>query len=204
MSNMFDPNSGAAKAPELIPTGTLSWATIQVGAPKQSGSTGGTYYPVTLTLMENSYEGRKVFELIPDINDTRNSEKWIAMGKSAITRIFESAGWFNPAKPETYAVFNGKEFLAIMNSIDGLRVAIKVKIEHSKDPAYADKNKVGEWLSPNPNARGGYQDYQRLIGGSGAVQQARSQAFAPAPQAPTMGQGPGWVIKGPASGNAPF
>lgn len=198
MNNMFSPDSGAAKAPELIPNGTLSWAIITIQAARQSGTTGGTYYPVTLTLVENGYEGRKVFDMLPDINDERNNPKWREMGKSSITRIFESAGVFNPLKPETYSAFAGKETLALMNAMDGLRVAIKIKIEASKDPAYADKNKVGEWLSPNA-ASGGYRDFQKLIAGqSGVVEQARSAAFsAPAPTA-----APGWV-KTPSSSN-PF
>ena len=85
-----------------------------------------------------------------------------------------------------------------MNFMDGQRVAIKVKVEKNTDPAYADKNKVGEWLSPNA-ASGGYRDFQKLIAGqSGVVEQARSAAFsAPAPSA-----APGWV-KTPSSSN-PF
>lgn len=204
--NMFSPTSGAGSAPELIPSGTLSWAVITMQGAKQSGTTGGTYYPMTLTLEGGDHEGRKVFELMPDVSDTRNGEKWRQMGVTAITRIFESAGVFNHAKPETYQVFKGKEFLAIVNSMDGLRVAIKVKVEKSKDPAYADKNKVGEWLSPNPGSTSGYKDYQKLIGGQQAVAQARSAAFgstAPAP-AQASGQAPGWIKSPSNSSDAPF
>jgi hypothetical protein len=203
MNNMFSPDSGAAKAPELIPNGTLSWAIITIQAARQSGTSGGTYYPVTLTLVENGYEGRKVFDMLPDINDERNSPKWREMGKGSITRIFESAGVFNPHKLETYSAFAGKETLALMNAMDGLRVAIKVKVEASKDPAYADKNKVGEWLSPNPKSAGS-RDYNALTGGQQAASQARGQAFAPQAPAPVVGQGPGWIVKGPAAQNNPF
>ena len=203
--SMFSPTSGAGSAPELIPNGTLSWALLTVQAARQSGSTGGTYYPVVLTLIGGDYEGRKVFDMIPDIQDERNSDKWRKMGITAVTRIFESSGWFTPAKPESYNAFEGKETLDIMNGMDGQRVAIRVKIEESKDPAYADKNKVGDWLSPNP-ASGGYKDYQKLLGGQAVIEQARGSAFnakpTPAP-APSAMQKPSWP-KAPGSSNAPF
>lgn len=203
--SMFSPTSGAGSAPELIPNGTLSWALLTVQAARQSGSTGGTYYPVVLTLIGGDYEGRKVFDMIPDIQDERNSDKWRKMGITSVTRIFESSGWFNPAKPESYHAFEGKQTLDIMNSMDGQRVAIRVKIEESKDPAYADKNKVGDWLSPNP-ASGGYKDYQKLLGGQAVIEQARGSAFnakpTPAP-APSAMQKPSWP-KAPGSSNAPF
>lgn len=200
MSNMFSPTSGAGSAPELIPNGTLAWAILTVQAAKQSKSSGGTYYPVTLTIVGGEYEGRKVFDMLPDVQDERNGEKWRKMGITNITRIFESSGWFKPSDPASYNAYNGKDTLAIMNGMDGQRVAIRIKVEKNTDPAYADKNKVADWLSPNP-ASGGFKDYQKLIGGQGAVDTARGQAFAPA--APSVGAAPGWV-KSPGPSNAPF
>lgn len=205
MNNPFSPTSGAGSAPELIPNGTLSYAILTVQGVKQSNNTGGTYYNVALTLLEGEYEGRKVFEMIPDINDTRNNDVWRGMAVKAITRILEVAGIFKPSDPKTYEAFVGRPTSDIMNFLDGKRCAVRIKIEKSKDPAYADKNKVGEWLSSNPSS-GGYRDYQKLIGGKQAIDTARSNAFAPsAPSQSTnsaIGQGPGW-IKTPSS-NAPF
>jgi hypothetical protein len=205
MNNPFSPTSGAGSAPELIPTGTLSYAIITVQSVKQSNNTGGTYYNVALTLLDGPYEGRKIFEMLADINDTRNNEVWRGMAVKAITRIFEVAGIFKPSDPKSYDAFIGRPTSDVMNFIDGKRCAIRVKVEKSKDPAYADKNKVGEWLSSNP-ASGGYRDFQKLIGGQQAIDTARSNAFAPQapaqPSAPTFGSGPGW-IKNPSS-NAPF
>ena len=207
MNNMFTPDSSAGKAPELIPTGTLAWAIIQVQAARQSGNTGGTYYPVALTIVDGPYAGRKVFDMLPDFNDPRNNPKWSDMGKVSIVRIFESGGVFQANNPQTYGQFAGKETLALMNAVDGLRVAIKIKIEEPKDPAHSQKNKVSEWLSPNPKSAG-FRDFNNLVGGSGAIDQARNNAFAPASQAPAVGQGPGWIVKAPvappASSNAPF
>ena len=201
--NPFSPNSGAASAPDLIPAGTLAWATLTVVGKKNSKESNGEYFNVELTLLDGEFAGRKVFEMIPNIYDTNNSEKWRRGAIGSITRIFESSGWFKPSDPASYNAYAGKPFDAIMLGMDGQRVAIKVKVEKSKDPAYSDKNKVGEWLSPNP-ASGGYADYQRLIGGQGAVQSARVGAFAPAaPSAPAAGA-PGWIKTPGSSSNAPF
>jgi hypothetical protein len=206
MNNPFSPTSGAASAPELIPHGTLAFAIITVQSVKQSNNTGGTYYNVALTLIDGPYEGRKIFEKIADINDTRNNETWRGMAVKAITRIFEVAGIFKPSDPKTYDAFIGRPTSDIMNFIDGKRCAVRIKIEKSKDPAYADKNNVGDWLSSNPSS-GGFKDYQKLIGGQQAVDNARSNAFAPQaniqPAAQTFGQVPGWM-KTPGSSNAPF
>lgn len=198
MNNPFSPTSGAPSAPELIPTGTLAYAIITVQAAKQSKTTGGTYYPVTLTLLGGEFEGRKVFEMIPDWTDSKNNDVWCGMAVKAITRIFEVAGHFKPSDPKSYEAFVGRPTEQILQFLDGQRCAVRIKVEKSKDPAYADKNKVAEWLSPNP-ASGGFRDYQKLIGGQGAVDTARSNAFVP--QAPTQSipaQGPGW-IKTPSS-----
>lgn len=198
-TNPFSPSSGAGSAPDLIPHGTLSWAVITVKDKRNSKESNGEYYNLELTLQGGEHEGRKVFEMIPNIYDTNNSEKWRVSGIGAITRIFESSGWFKPAEPASYNAFAGKPFSDIMLGMDGQRVAVKVKVEKSKDPAYADKNKVGEWLSPNPASRSGFSDYQKLIGGQQAVAAARSSAFgSPEPLAR-----PGF-IKPPSSSNAPF
>lgn len=199
--NPFSPTSGAGSAPELIPAGTLAWAIIKVTAKKNTKEAGGEYYNLELTIHGGEYEGRKVFEMLPNFQDTRNSDKWRAMGVTNITRIMEAAGFFKPSEPESYNAFKGKPFEVIANFLDGQRCAIKVKVEKNSDPAYADKNKVGDWLSPNPSNRS-YADFQRLIGGQSAVTEARSQAFAPS--APTPGLAKPTFIKGPGSSNAPF
>lgn len=204
---MFDINDGKASAPDLIPAGTISFAMVKIGAAKQSGKTGGTMYPVELTLLGGQHEGRKVFELLPDITDARNSDKWRAMGKTNLVRMFETAGVFKPSDPGSYTQF-GQNFLGAMNRLDGQRVAIKINIEKSQDPAYGDKNKVADYLSSNPTS-GGHRDFLKLIGGQGAVVEARGQAFAPpVTAAAPAGAAPGW-IKTPTpapspSSDAPF
>ena len=191
MDFTFQPESGASSAPDLIPAGVLSYALVTIGAAKQSKDSGGTYYPLTLTLIGGQYEGRKIFETIPDIFDTKNSEKWRAIAKTNITRMFEVGGVCNPANPETYEALQGKDFLTLCNFLDGKRIAIRVKVEVSTDPAYADKNKVAEYLTTNPSSPG-YKNYIKLIGGQQVVAEARSNAFtAPVAQAPATA--PGWI-----------
>lgn len=199
--NPFSPTSGAGSAPELIPTGTLAWAIIKVTAKKNTKDSGGEYYNLELTVHGGEYEGRKVFEMIPNFQDSRNGDKWRAMGVTNMTRILEAAGFFKQSDPESYNAFKGKPFETMMNFIDGQRCAIKVKVEKNTDPAYADKNKVGEWLSPNTTNRS-FADYQRLIGGQAVVDAARSQAFSSSGSVPGF-QKPGF-IKTPGNSNAPF
>jgi hypothetical protein len=191
MDYTFQPESGASSAPDLIPAGVLTYALVTIGAAKQAKESGGTYYPLTLTLMGGQYEGRKIFETIPDVTDTKNSEKWRAIAVTNMIRMFEVAGVFNPANPESYRALQGKPFLTLCNFLDGKRIAIRIKIEKSSDPAYADKNKVGEYLSTNPTSQG-YKNYVKLLGGQSVVAEARSNAFsAPVAQAPATA--PGWI-----------
>jgi hypothetical protein len=201
--NPFSPSSGAGSAPELIPDGTLAWAIIKVTQRKNAKESGGEYYNIELTVHGGEYEGRKVFEMIPNFQDSRNSDKWRAMGVTSITRIMESAGFFKVGDPESYKAFAGKSFEMIANFLDGQRCAIKVKVEKNTDPAYADKNKVKEYLSPNPESRS-QRDFERLVGGQGAVQQARSQAFSATSTPSTPGFQKPSFIKGPSSNNSPF
>ena len=192
MEDMFSFGGGAADAPNLIPAGTLSFALIEFGAAKTSGK-GATYYPITLTLMGEQYEGRKIFDTTPDLRDPNVSPGWKKMGQGRLRRILETVGIFNPANPESYKVFATASFEEVARAIDGKRVAIRVSIEKSDDPAYADKNKVGEFLSPNPESAG-YRDFLKLQGGQGAVKAARQEAFGSAPTpAPASGVAPNWI-----------
>lgn len=189
---MFSPTSGASSAPTLIPAGTTSFAIVKVRELKKSGTTGGEYADLELTLEGGDFEGRKVFEMIANPLDEKNSEGWRKMAVGSLTRMFEAAGVFNSANPESYNKFNGQDFTAICMALDGARIAIKVKIEKDKTGAYPDKNKVGEYLSPNPQS-GGHSGYQKLASGNaGASAAARPAAFGGAGAAPSAGA-PAWL-----------
>ena len=205
MEDMFSFGGGAADAPSLIPAGTVSFALITFGAAKTSGK-GANYYPVTLTLIGGQNEGRKVFDSLPDLRDNNVSPGWKKMAKGRLIRILETVGMFNPANPESYKAFASATFEEVARAIDGKRVAVRISVEKSDDPAYADKNKVGEYLSPNPTSAG-YKDFIVLQGGSAAISQARSAAFDAPKQtsaAPNWIKTPGKDIKPPFDDNMPF
>jgi hypothetical protein len=190
---MFSPTSGASQSPTLIPAGTLAFANVMITDLKKSQASGGEYANIELTLHGGDFEGRKVFEMVANPLDNNNSEAWRGMAIANLTRMFEAAGVFRVDQPETYNQFNGKPFTAICTALDGVRIAIKIKVEKDKSGAYPDKNKVGEFLSPNPQS-GGHKSWEKLISGNAAeVAAARPSAFgavkAPAPVA----SAPSWL-----------
>jgi len=192
--SLFNPESGAAKPVNLIPAGELCFVKVGVRKINNSKETGGEYFDLELRVVGGPYHGRVVFDMLCSPFDTRNSEAWRAMGITGITRALEAAKVFVPEKPETYNMFNDlptgtpeeihKASQTLAHELDASLVAIKVKIEKGQD-GYADKNKVGEWLSPNPKS-GGYKLFQKLVELSQtweqAGEQARSGAFGGRPQ----------------------
>jgi hypothetical protein len=189
---MFSPTSGASQAPTLIPAGTIAFATVKVTKLKKSKETGGEYANCELTLDSGDFAGRKVFELIANPLDEKNSEPWRGMAVASLTRMFEAAGIFKPEQPDTYNKFNGQNFLTICQYLDTSRIAIKVKVEKDKTGAYPDKNKVAEYLSPNPQS-GGNVGWKKLSeGNAGATAEARTSAFG-APVAATSAGTPDWL-----------
>ena len=185
---MFSPTTGASQAPTLIPAGTLAFANVMVTDLKKSQASGGEYANIELTLDGGDFHGRKVFEMVANPLDNNNSEGWRGMAIANLTRMFEAAGIFKVEQPETYNQFNGKPFTAICTALDGARIAIKIKVEKDKSGAYPDKNKVSEYLSPNPQS-GGNKSWEKLLSGNvPAVAAARPSAFgAPTAPAPTSG-----------------
>lgn len=206
MSNMkFTSESGLGDKAELIPQGTLVKAVVTVNAIKQSQATDGRYMQLEFTVSSGIYRNRKIWDLVCDPHDERNSENWRKMGMLALTRAFEAGGVFKHDDEATYEAMEGKSFDDIARLLDGLEVSIKVKVERSSDPAHADKNKVGEWLTPNPKSSG-YTGWKKL---SSEDNSSIGQAPAGNPQTkfsnPSSGTTPAW-LKTPNSGksNLPF
>jgi len=199
----FNPKSGIGDKTELIPAGTLAKAVVTVNQIKQSQSTGGQYMQIELTLSSGQYANRKIWDMVCDPTDERNSENWRKMGLLALTRAFEAAGIFVPSKPETYDTLEGKSFEEIARTLDGCEVAVKVKIEKSPDPAHADKNKVGEWLTPNKESTGhvGWKKMMAEIDDSVGPAE-RVHMFKPAGN-PSSGTTPSWMNKN-HKGGSPF
>lgn len=217
---MFTPNSGAGEPRSLIPDKTTAFAQVRFQEIKRSQKTNGEYAKLEFIITDGPFEGRRVYSIVMNPLDTANINQrnrdegkpdGAKMGLTALTRMFEAARVFDPAKPETYARFNGATFAEILQQLDSLTVAIKVKVAKGTD-GYEDKNEIAEYLSPNP-ASGSSKMWAQLIGGNGAVTEARGSAFgnasisaAPSQQqakAPINGNNPAW-LKSPGSSNAPF
>lgn len=191
-ASLFTPESGKRTQGELIPKGTLAWLGLTFQDMKQSKNTSGLYASFELTIIgEDGIPnlGRKLWTMICDPFDGRNSEAWRKMSVAAMTRIFEAYGVFNPADPETYNKFNGQTFQVICQNLDGAVGAAKIGIEAGEE-GHADKNNVAEWLSPNPIS-GGNKEFLKLTNPQQAAEQARTGFLGSAgqvasPQVPAL------------------
>lgn len=191
MFNMFNPQTSQSPAIELIPSGTLSHALLEIKEVKTSQSSGGKYANCKVTLVGGQFERRVVFTMIPDPTDENNSEKWRQSGVAALQHILEATGLFDPAKPETYGRFGNATFGEILTAIDGKQVAVKIKIEKGKD-GYDDKNAVSDFLSPNPVSRTN-RDWVKLHQQAAAPQASPQPSFGGAPAPTAM---PGFLAAG--------
>jgi len=195
---MFDVNSGKTSSSNLIPRGTLCEVMLNIKEVKNSKETGGSYLNCELTVLSGPFEKRKIFTLIPDVWDQRNSEKWRDMGKVPIVRLAESCGLFTTAQPESYAQFNGAtDIMPIAQRIQGARVVIRVGLEKGKD-GNQDKNSVDEWGTPRPDSDGNkiFKAYHTPTSAVGSIP-APAPSFGQPIQAPLQVQQP---IQAPAPG----
>lgn len=204
--NMFSPESSVQVQAELLPAGTLVKALLVCKDVKASKSTGANYVNVELRVTEGPFEGRVFFDMIMDPFCANASDGGKKMGILALTRIGEAIGMFNVATPESYNRYADPTttIFDVVRDIDGNKVAVKVKIEKGTD-GHADKNKVAEWLTPNPNSGSGYKGWAELASGGGNPPQ-RATAFGGASVgavAPAGGSGtPTWLNK-PATSAVP-
>lgn len=212
--------SGSSGSGALIPHGTLAFAVVKPTGIKESKRTGGGYANLELTISEGQYTGRKVWTIVMNPQDERNHNHTLRaegkndgalMGLASMCRMFEAAGVFNPLDARSYDRFNNASFNTVIEALDGITVAIKIKIAKGKD-GYDDKNEVAEFLSPAPSS-GTSKLWNQLTGdGSAARKSAFGQpAFgapaqapvipqvrpvAPAPvNPPTINNGPKWINK---------
>jgi len=197
----FSSHAGAASTFDTIPNGQLAWAILQVKGVKSSAS-GGQYIDCELTIDQGQpYAGRRVFEMIGNPFHQGNSEAYRQMGMIAITRILEAGRGAGPNNPAGYKL---NDFAELSN----LRVAIKIGVEAGKD-GHDDKNRVSEWLTPNPASQSGHKHYQKLVQGifnaSAQAQQPPASGFG-APAAPAPGaqqQFGGFGNAGTSAGSQP-
>lgn len=153
----FSGAAGAATSSDTIPNGQLAWAIVNVRAVKASAS-GGQYIDMELTLDDNQpYARRKVWEMVGDPNHQGNSEKYRQMGTIAICRMLEAGRGAGPHNPAGYKI-------DAYEQLSGLRVPVKIGVEKGEN-GHADKNRVAEFLTPNPASESGHKLYQKLMAG---------------------------------------
>ena len=178
----FSAGAGQSTGSDLIPNGQLAWCILNVRGVKPSKG-GGQYIDVELTIDDGQpYARRKIWEMIGDPMFQANSEEYRNMGMVAISRILEAGRGAGPNNPQGYKL-NGYQ------ELHGLRVPVRIGINKGKD-GYDDKNRVGEWLTPNPYSQSGHKEFQLLqqgvynkAGKPAATQPQQSFGFGGQPQA---------------------
>lgn len=184
----FSGHAGAGSDFGLLPKGLLVFAILQVRGVKASGS-GGSYIDCELTVDQGQpYAGRKLWDMIGNPFHEGNSEKYRNMGMVAITRILEAANNAGPHNPAGYQ-------LGDFSQLTGMRVPIKVGIEDGSN-GHDDKNRVAEWLTPNPASQSGNKPFVKLMNGdhglpqqttAGGAQGGFGGAAAPVQAKPVQG-----------------
>lgn len=150
----FSGSAGAASNYDALPAGLLVFAILNVKGVKSTAK-GGAYIDCELTVAEGQpYAGRKIFDMIGDPQNGGNSEAYRQMGTVAITRILECRG-AGPNNPQGYQI-------ASYDQLSGTKVGIKVSVEAGTG-GHDDKNRVGEWLTPNPASGSGNKGWVKLV-----------------------------------------
>lgn len=192
----FSGSAGTGSDFDLLPKGALFWAILGVRGVKASGA-GGQYIDCELTIAEGQpFAGRKLWESIGHPYFQGNSEKYRQMGLVAVTRILETGRNAGPHNPDGYKLDD-------FSQLDGLKVAIKVGVEEGSG-GHDDKNRVAEWLTPNPASQSGHKGFAKLIAGDhnlgngqpAATSQTGGFGGAPAAPATTGGFGNGGFGQG--------
>lgn len=152
---------------ELIPHGALAfgilnikWHNLDQGmleTPSKSGES--AYLDCTVTITPNPANGfvspwnkRKIFTRI----GVAGKEAYINMGRSAIKAILETGRGAGPSNPNGYNIGSYAE-------LDGLPVAVKIKIDPGNAQFPNEKNDVALWLSPVDQTSPIPKDWARLM-----------------------------------------
>lgn len=189
---------------EIIPDGTLAWASVAVRpfnldqgmvlTPSKS-TAGNAYLDVELTILEGPYARRKVWDMIMLKSTGEKAEKTIGMAMAKVRHILEVGreiqGFAATDAKYRLGQVSGANGDMVLMELNELRCAIKVKVE--KQAGYADKNKVAQYLSPNP-ASDTFNNFMRLVNGDTAPAVAAPAAPATAPAAAK----PAWAAGKPA------
>jgi hypothetical protein len=166
----FSGDTGGAGDFDLIPQGTLAFATLNFRALTNSKSSDGRYYDVELQIEgPHPFARRKIWTRIGDPYHDGNSEGYRNMGKATFQRILENTHGAHKDDKESY---DGKIEDPIKD-LSGKKVAIKIKIDEGTG-GFSDKNEVMAWLSPN-KGHPGYSDYEKLKAGDYGTAEANQK-----------------------------
>lgn len=189
---VFDENTAATGSMDLIPAGTLAWATVMVKEFARSKSTGGEQASIEVVIASGPFMRRKVWGFVANPDDLAHSEGYRTMGQGQLVRMLEAIGYCVPGKPETYqrpelATFAGC-FDVIQRGIQaGRYIGVKVGIEKAQaGSGYGDKNKVESFLTPNPKS-GSATDWARLNTGDKPGESSAPRPTNGAASAPAVG-----------------
>lgn len=230
---VFTDETAATGSMDLIPAGTLAWATVVVREYARSKSTGGEQADIEVVIASGPFMRRKVWGFVANPDDLAHSEGYRTMGQGQLVRMLEAIGYCVPGQPATYqrpelATFQGC-FDVIQRGIQaGRYIGVKVGIQKAQaGSAYGDKNRIESFLTPNPKS-GSANDWARLQAGdkpgessaprpaSGGVSAPATGGFsggfgAPAAARPNALAAPAWVggqagntsLDGPPPGMSP-
>ncbi len=160
------------KSGDIIPKDTLLWAVLSIREFKNSRETQGRYMDIELTILDNQpFKGRKIWIMIADPFDAKNSEEWRTMGYGAIRRILEGVKGATPDNANSYT-------LNRLEDLHGLTVPVITTIEKGKD-GYDDKNKA-DFLSPHSSVKKIVDCYNLLRQGVHEYAKDKNKGQAPA------------------------
>lgn len=221
---VFTDETAAKGSMDLIPAGTIGWATISVREYKRSKTTGGEMADVEIVMASGPFQRRKIWQFVANPDDMANSEGFREMGQGQLVRMLEAVGYCVPGQITTYqrpdlATFQGCFGVLERAMNAGKFIGVKVGIEKAQaGSGYGDKNRIESFLTPNPKS-GSANDWQRLQAGdkpgessaprpvNGAVAVPATGGFsaggfgAPAPARQSALATPSWV--GGASAETP-
>jgi hypothetical protein len=205
----FNQDSAATGNVELVPQGTLARATISfekdgLSKPNHEKGTpgGGHYKECKITLADGRYARRVIFHYLSNPEDAKNSEAARNMGLSALVRMLEAAGVFDPSNPASYRAMSFDQACAALVQAQGMNRTIAVEVGIAKSTGgYQDKNVVRAFLSPNPKSDSHAKWKKLLAGDTGAAATPMAPAtgfMAPPAQQPQPQHGygqaaPGWI-----------
>jgi hypothetical protein len=189
MALVFDEDSSdkAGGGGDLIPAKSLVFAVVTVRGKKQGKNFPFNWYAdIEATVSRGPFTRRKFWFIVQDPEtlkpagdsheDAEKARANIDRTIGNMSRMMESACIVVPGNKASYA--NGpKTFDQWMSAINGKECGFEIGIEPGKN-GYKDKNRVDEFLSPNPkqNMVKKWQALQSSLQGSGAAPSAQAAA----------------------------